>query len=75
MVRKGGQKVTTKQAIVLDLIRKNPSMSRKDIADKLGINESAIQKHLDVLKAKGVIKRVGPDKGGHWEVLSSYIRI
>ena len=60
---------------MLDLIRRNPSMSRKDIADKLGINESAIQKHLDVLKAKSVIKRVGPDKGGHWEVLSSYIRI
>ena len=50
-------------------------MSRKNIADKLGINESAIQKHLGVLKAKGVIKRVGSDKGGHWEVLSSYIRI
>ena len=69
MVRKGGQKVTAKQAIVVDLIRKNPSMSRKDIADKLGINESAIQKHLDILKAKGVINRVGPDKGGYWKVL------
>jgi len=69
VVRKGGQKVTAKQAIVVDLIRKNPSMSRKDIADKLGINESAIQKHLDILKAKGVINRVGPDKGGYWKVL------
>ena len=65
----GGQKITPKQIIVLNLIRQTSWISRRDIAKKLHINESVVRKHLDALKAKGVIKRVGPDKGGHWEIL------
>ena len=68
VARKGGQKITAKQAIVLDLIKQNPAISRKDLAGILEINESAVRKHLDALKNKGIIQRVGPDKGGHWEV-------
>ena len=69
MVRKGGQKMTPKQSAVLELVRQDPTISRKDISEKLDINESAIQKHLDILKGKKIIQRVGPDKGGHWELL------
>ena len=36
---------------------------------KLEINDSVVRKHLDALKAKGVIERIGPDKGGHWEIV------
>ena len=68
--QQGGQKITPKQAMVLDLIRRNPLISRHDIASKLEINDSVVRKHLDALKAKGVLKRVGPDKGGHWEVVA-----
>ncbi len=71
VARKGGQKITAKQAVVLDFIKQNPSISRSDLSDKLKINESAVRKHLDALRNKGVIKRVGPDKGGHWEVLNT----
>jgi hypothetical protein len=31
------------------------------VVRKGGQNESAIQKHLDILKDKGAINRVGPD--------------
>ena len=75
MARNGGQKITPKQFNVLELIKKDPSISRKDIAEKLQINESAVQKHLDALRVKGVIKRMGPDKGGYWEVLSPHVLI
>jgi len=50
------------------LIKKDSYISRKVLSAKLGIHESAIQKHLDALKMKEAIKRIGPDKGGHWEV-------
>ena len=69
MARKGGQKITSKQFTVLNIIRSNPSISRNDLADKLGINVSAVRKHIDALRKKELLKRVGPDKGGHWEVL------
>jgi len=34
-----------------------------------GISTRAIEKQLDKLKQKGIIRRVGPDKGGHWEII------
>ena len=68
MARKGGQKITAKQAAVLDLIKQNPSISRKDLAARMGINISAVRKHLDALRKKGVVQRVGPDRGGDWNV-------
>ena len=30
---------------------------------------SAIQKHIERLKDAQRLRRVGPDKGGHWEVI------
>ena len=34
-----------------------------------GISRSAIQKHIERLKDAQRLRRVGPDKGGHWEVI------
>ena len=72
----GGQKkwsekdLTERQIKVLQLIQTNPAISRRDIAERLGINQSAVQKHLEALKEKGVLKRVGGAKGGYWEIIS-----
>ena len=65
VVRKGGQK---KWSEVLDLIKENPKITRKELSEKLEINPSAIQKHIQKLKADGLIKRIGGDKGGYWNV-------
>ena len=35
----------------------------------LQINRSVIMKHIANLKQAGRLRRVGPAKGGHWEVL------
>ena len=34
----------------------------------LQISTKAIEKHIKNLREDGIIRRVGPDKGGHWEV-------
>jgi ATP-dependent DNA helicase RecG len=69
----GGQKrwseLTEKQAAVLEMIRANPRISRGKLAESLSINPSAAQKHMEKLKDRGFIRRVGPDKGGRWEIL------
>ena len=64
--RKGGQK--TCEAIVA-LISENPQITTIQMAALLGINRSAISKHLKRMQAEGVVRRIGPDKGGHWEVV------
>ena len=38
------------------------------MATKLGIADSAIKKHLNTLKAKGMLRRVGGTRGS-WEIL------
>ena len=36
----------------------------------LGVkSRNAIQKHIANLKKAGRLRRVGPDKGGHWEAV------
>ena len=38
-------------------------------ADEVKISQRKIKENISKLKDKGLIKRIGPDKGGHWEVL------
>jgi ATP-dependent DNA helicase RecG len=64
---KSVEKTTQK---ILDLIRENPYISRREIADNLGnITADGIKYNLSKLKREGLIKRVGPDKGGYWEII------
>lgn len=39
------------------------------LSKNIKISTTAIEKNLAKLKNKGVIKRVGPDKGGYWEII------
>jgi ATP-dependent DNA helicase RecG len=57
------------QKKILILIARNPRVSKKVMAQSLGISTTAIDKNLTTLKQKGLIRRIGPDKGGHWEGL------
>ena len=58
----------TTQKIIL-LLKENPTLGRKEIAEKLGgITESGVKYHLGKLVREGYIKRIGLAKGGHWEI-------
>ncbi len=54
---------------ILDLVRQNPAFSAREIAEALGLTSRAVEKQLGKLKKEGRLKRIGPDKGGHWEVV------
>ena len=43
-------------------------MTTKELAQQLGISQRAIEKQIDKLKRDGHLQRVGPDKGGYWQV-------
>ena len=40
-----------------------------EIAEKTGLSIKGIEKNVKQLKTENAIKRIGPDKGGRWEVL------
>ena len=54
---------------ILALIRKMPRMPMKEMAARCGITEDGIYWHIKRLREKGMLRRVGPKKGGHWEVV------
>ena len=51
------------------LMRENPQITNKELADACGITEDGVYWNTKKLKKNNVIRRVGGDKGGHWEVL------
>ena len=59
--------LTERQSAVLALINQDPHITQRQLATALGINGSAVQKHLDKLKAAGAIERVGGTRG-YWKI-------
>jgi len=66
VVRKGCQKTAGK---LLNMLKNQPHLTQVGMATALSISRQAVQKHLARLKADGRLRRVGPDKGGRWEVV------
>ena len=62
------KKIKSREKIVA-LLAENSKLSAVALAERIGISAKAVEKHLSNLKADGIIKRIGPDKGGHWEVI------
>ena len=66
--RKDGQK--TREAI-LELIVANSNITSTQIVEILGINRSAVTKHLKRLQEDGLIKREGSTKKGQWIIIKN----
>jgi len=54
---------------ILNILQEQDRISAKELAEKLGISSRAVEKNIMKLKEKGLLKRVGPDKGGYWEII------
>ncbi|MDP3174367.1 MAG: winged helix-turn-helix transcriptional regulator [Phenylobacterium sp.] len=52
---------------ILEAIKANPRITRKELSAIIGITEDGIKFNLSKLKKEGALKRVGSDKGGYWE--------
>ena len=63
-----GENVGEKEREIIEIIALSPSISAKNIAQKMGMTSRQVERLLSQLKAKRLIERVGPDKGGHWKV-------
>lgn len=47
----------------------NPGITQPQLAEKLGVGKTTIQKNISYLKKNGFIDRVGPNKTGVWKIL------
>ena len=51
------------------LLKEDNTLSAAQLAKQLGVTARTIQRDLEKLSKAERIKHIGPDKGGHWEVL------
>ena len=54
--------------MILELIKEKPQISRSEISHKMGLHESSVKRRLKMMVDKGIIQRIGSDKGGHWQI-------
>lgn len=66
---KGGDKKMKSREKIIALLSEDNTLSAAALAGRIGISSKAVEKHIAKMKADGVLRRVGPDKGGHWQVL------
>jgi DeoR/GlpR family transcriptional regulator of sugar metabolism len=54
---------------LLEIIRKNPSVTVNEMARRMKVNRRTILRDLERLKLEGKISRTGSDKYGYWDLI------
>jgi predicted nucleic acid-binding protein/biotin operon repressor len=68
-IEKDIEKLTMRQREIISLIKASPRISAEELSAKVGINKRNVLLNIRKLKDAGIIQRIGPDKGGHWEIV------
>ncbi len=64
-----GEKLGETRAAIIRAMIKNPRVSANQLAEVLGVSRTAVENQIRILRLNGSIRRIGPAKGGNWEVL------
>ena len=70
------EKLTERQRDILGILQdvaqnvaQNVAVNTKYLSEKLNVNRKTIQRDMAYLQERKLIQWVGPDKGGHWEII------
>ena len=63
-----GERLTENKIAILRLMVEDPYISKSSIAELVGISYTAVGSNIKAMRGK-YLRRVGPDKGGFWEII------
>ncbi|KAF0218349.1 MAG: putative transcriptional [Geobacteraceae bacterium] len=64
------QKTSVKTSVkILEAIRQNSRITIPELAVFAGVTERSVERNIRQLQLENRLRRVGPDKGGHWEIV------
>ena len=63
-----GDVLTENKLRTLHLIIEDPYITKSDLVSTIGISYTSISRNIEAMRGK-YLRRVGPDKGGFWEVI------
>lgn len=61
--------LTNSQARILSEIRNNPNITKPELAKLACVSKTTVDNAIATLKEKNIIKRIGANKNGYWQVL------
>lgn len=64
-----GVKAKRTREQILELIKMNPTITAKELADCLPISLKGVEWQLKQLREQNIIQHIGANKGGHWEII------
>ena len=62
-------KLNKTQKKILTILHENKFATYAEIAEQLDIERTTVWRNIDTMKKKNIIRRVGEDKNGYWDVL------
>lgn len=63
-----GDRLTENKIRILQLVIEKPQISKVEISKMIGISPNSVSRNIEAMREK-YIRRIGPDKGGFWEVI------
>ena len=67
------EELSERQRVIYNIIKssvvEDVVVTAETIAEKLNISQRTVQRELSILKEKKLIRRVGSDKRGYWEIV------
>ena len=66
-----GANVGVNEERIFTLIKANANLTAQEASEKLDISKRQAERLFAKLKEKNIIRRVGADKGGHWEIIQT----
>ena len=65
-----GEKLGENEVKILESVSNDPQITIEQLSETLQISTTAVENNIKKLKDKDLLKRVGPPKGGHWEIIA-----
>ena len=63
------EKLSETEERIVALILSNAHITQKMLSEAIGLTRQYVGRCMDSLQSRKIIRRIGPDKGGYWEVL------
>lgn len=62
-------KLTKATQQVLECLKRTPDTTIDTIVEEIGVARETVKRALKILREKGIIRRIGSDKTGYYEII------
>ena len=54
----------------MSAVLSNPNITQSELSKMLGISVVLVSKNMAKLQTMSILRRIGGDEGGHWEIVN-----